>query len=248
MFNFFRSKHKDDSRLFFHTDVHSHLVPGIDDGSTNVEKSVELAERMHSWGLDRLIVTPHVTQDTFENTPDTITPPFNALKKAIEDKGLDIDISHSAEYRLDEFFIKQLECGNLRPMPNNYLLVECSYLQEPWDLDSILFNLMLKGYKPILAHPERYHYYHQHKERYERLHAGGTLFQVNLLSLAEHYGRDEKMIAEYLLEKNMIDFLGTDLHSRHHAAAIEEYLNSKSYRKHRRALEGRIMNDTAFKP
>lgn len=246
LFNFFRNNSSEPAKLFFHTDIHCHIVPGVDDGSPTLERSLELAGRMRGWGLSRIIATPHVTQDTFENTPEKLAEPFAALKTGIAEKGIDIDLSHSAEYRLDEFFVAQLEQGSIRPMPNNYILVENSYIQEPWDLDKLLFDLNIKGYRPILAHPERYVYYHDKKQRYHELHSRGTLFQVNVLSLAEHYGKAEKKVAEYLIENDLVDFLGTDLHSRHHAASIDKYLSSKDYRRHAKALENRILNDKAF--
>ncbi len=116
-------------------------------------------------------------------------------------------------------------------MPNNYLLVENSFIQEPWNLDQLLFDLKVKGYKPILAHPERYMYYYLKKDRYKTIHNTGTKLQINILSIAGHYGKDEKRIAFELIEKGLVDFIGTDLHNHRHADAIEEFLASKDYRK-----------------
>lgn len=245
MFNFFKSKQAA-PELFFKTDIHCHIIPGVDDGSQELTTSVELAERMRGWGLSRIIATPHVTQDTFENTPETLARPYDELKKALVEAEIDVELSHSAEYRIDEFFMSQIAAGNLRPMPNNYLLVENSFVQESWTLDNLLFELNIKGFKPILAHPERYLYYHERRNRYRELHDRGTLFQVNVLSLAELYGREEKRVAEYLIENDMVDFLGTDLHNHRHADVLDSYLTSKDYRRHRKALEGRLLNDKVF--
>ncbi len=207
-------------------------MPGVDDGSQDVNTSLELVERMQSWGIKRIIASPHVTQDTFENTPKTLAPAFDSLKKAAAERGLDIDLSHTAEYRIDEFFIEQLKAGNVIPYPGNYLLVENAFIQEPWSIDQTLFDIKLKGYKPILAHPERYFYYHGNKRnRYDELHNAGTLFQINMLSLAGYYGKEEKSVAEYLIGKGYVDFIGTDLHRHAHADAIEAYLSSKDYRR-----------------
>jgi tyrosine-protein phosphatase YwqE len=230
MFSLFKKK-IEKAELCFNTDIHCHIVPGIDDGSPDVTTSVELVERMKGWGINRIIASPHVTQEAFENTPEIIGQALAPLKSELETKGIDVELSHSAEYRIDEFFLSQLECGNIVPLPGNYLLVENSFLQEPWNLDKILFDLKVRGYKPILAHPERYYYYYNKRSRYDELHNVGTLFQINLLSLAGYYGREEKMIAEYLLEKGYVDFIGTDLHRHAHADAIEAYLLSKEYRK-----------------
>lgn len=100
-------------------------------------------------------------------------------------------------------FLAELEKGSIRPLPNNFLLVENPFVQEAWDLDNRLFDLNVKGYRPVLAHPERYTYYFPHPERYEQIHAAGTLFQVNLLSLAGYYGKEIKRVAEILVEKTL---------------------------------------------
>lgn len=243
MFNFFSKKPKDGGKLFFSTDIHSHVVPGIDDGSPSLERSVELVGKMKDWGLEKLIVTPHVTQDTFENTLEIISEAYGVLRSGLDDAGIEIETDYSAEYRIDEMFVEQLEAGQVRRLHGDFLLVENSYIQEPYNIDEILFQISMKGFRPILAHPERYIYYYEKTERYDELHGKGILFQVNLLSLAGYYGKEPKKIAEMLIEKGYVDFLGTDLHRRAHAEMIDKYLTTKDYRRHRESLEGRIMND-----
>ncbi|MDE6402210.1 MAG: hypothetical protein K2K86_00200, partial [Muribaculaceae bacterium] len=160
MFGLFK-KNNADVRLPFTTDVHCHLVPGIDDGSESVEESVELLQHMQQWGITRIIPTPHVTEDTFENTPATIDPAYGALVAGAAEAGIGIELMPpSAEYRLDSFFVEQLESGNVRPLGNSFLLVENNFSIEPWGLDNMLYDLSLRGYRPVLAHPERYIYYH----------------------------------------------------------------------------------------
>lgn len=246
MFNFFRKKNQEKPRMFFQTDIHCHLVPGIDDGQKTAEGAADLVAHEKSWGINRIICTPHITQDTFENTPETIVPAFEKLQAAVREAGVEINLDYSAEHRLDGFFIDQLEKGNIRPFPNNYLLVENSFVQEGWNLDQTLFDITLKGFRPILAHPERYLYYFDKPQRYVQLHSSGTLFQINLLSLAGYYGRNEKKIAEMLIEKDLVDFVGTDMHNHRHCEAIEAYIGSKDFSRHAAKLQGRILNDSAF--
>lgn len=246
MFSFLKKKSAEKPRLFFHTDIHCHLVPGIDDGQREPEGGADLVERQHSWGIDRIICTPHMTQDVFENTPQIIAEAFNRLKREVESRGTEVSLLWAAEHRLDPFFMEQLEKNEVCPYPGGYILVENSFIQEAWNLDQILFNLSVKGLRPILAHPERYTYWHEKPERYAQLHKAGTLFQVNLLSLARYYGKAEKKMAEYLIEHDMVDFLGTDMHNPRHADAIEAYLGTKDYRRHMQKLQGRILNDIAF--
>ncbi len=246
MFNIFSRRKATPEPLFFSTDIHCHIVPGIDDGSTDVATSVDLIRSMSSWGIKRIIATPHVTEDVFENSVETITPPFTELKQALSDAGIDVALEHSAEYRLDDLFKKQFAAGECKPYPNDFILVENSWIQEPWGLDETLFDIKVKRLSPILAHPERYLYYFDNRERLKKIHDDGTLFQINLLSLAGHYGKDQRRQAEWLIENELVDFIGSDLHNASHVEAIERYLASKDYRHDRERLDGRILNDRAF--
>lgn len=242
MFNFF-SKKRQPSKLWFSTDIHCHILPGIDDGSPDVDTSVELIERMQQWGVKRIFASPHVTYGTFENTPDTVATARESLQAELTARGNDLVLSNSAEYRIDDLFLKCVEDGVLMLLPGKRVLVENSFMQEPWNLDQLLFDLQVKGLSPILVHPERYSYYYGKKDRYKTIHDGGTLFQINLLSLAGYYGKEEKRMAEYLIENDMVDYIGSDLHRASHADAIDRYLASKDYERHRSALEHRIAND-----
>lgn len=243
MFNFF-SRKSDPAKLPFFTDIHCHVIPGVDDGSPDSSTSADLIERMKTWGISRIIASPHITEATFENTPEILDKALSELRDELNRRGIEIELSRSSENRIDDFFINQMEAGNITPLPNNYILVENSFVQEPWDIDKILFDLRIKGYFPILAHPERYRYYSvDNPGRYDALHRAGVSFQINVLSLAGHYGKQEKKTAEMLIEKGYVDFLGTDLHRHSHADSIEAYLTSRDAACHAKALAGHIKND-----
>lgn len=243
MFGIFQKKRKEALKLPFTTDIHCHLVPGVDDGSPDARTSAELVERMQRWGLKRIIASPHVTQYTFENTPDILDPALEELNEELRRRGNAMEVERSAEYRIDEFFLSQMEKKMLTPLPNSYLLIENSFMQEPWNLDQLIFDLQVRGFRPILAHPERYTYYYGKPARYKELHDAGLAFQINLLSLAGHYGKAEKKMAEKLLEDGLVDFIGTDLHNSRHADTIDEYLLSKDAEKHFKLLEDCVQND-----
>ncbi len=241
MFSFFRKKQE--AKLFYHTDVHCHLLPGVDHGAQSVEESLELIARQKAMGIDRIMFTSHVTENTFENTPETLKQGFDMLKAAVYENGIELDMHYSAEYRMDEYWIKQRDEGRLVALPGNFILLENSYQQELLMLDDIMFDIQLKGYRPILAHPERYPYYAMRHDRYRTLHNAGVKFQVNLLSLAGHYGIGPKQTAEWLIDNDFCDFLGSDMHGERHAAVIEEYLTTKDWRKIAKRLDGRLLND-----
>lgn len=242
MFSFF-NKPKTPANLPFSTDIHCHVIPGIDDGSPDTDTSVQLIERMSSWGIRRIFASPHVTQNTFENTPETIAPALASLKDALVKNGCAAELYNHAEYRLDDFSVSFFNNGNVMTLPGNYIMIENPFVSEAWFIDNTIFDLQVKGLNPILAHPERYSYYFKNRQRYHQLHAAGARFQINLLSLAGSYGKEQREIAEWLISENLVDFVGTDLHNFRHADQIDSYLLTKQARNHAASLEGRLLND-----
>ena len=230
LFNFFKRKEKPEpQKLFYTTDIHSHVLPGIDDGSPNTDVSIALLEAMKSWGIDSIVATPHIAEDSFENTPQSIKKAYDKLSVRMLDMAMDMNVKFSAEYRIDNRFRKMFEDDELIIMPNNYLLIENSFVQPPIDLKNIIYELQLRDLKPILAHPERYGYYQRKKEIYEELFESGCEFQINLLSLAGYYGDREKETALWLANKGYISFIGSDLHHFGHVEVINKFLRSKEY-------------------
>ena len=244
LFNFFKRKKKaEPQKLFYSTDIHSHVLPGIDDGAPNTNVSIALLEAMKSWGISSIVATPHIAEENFENTPQSIKNAYDKLNTRMLDLGVEMDVKFSAEYRIDNRFRKMVEEDNLIIMPNNYLLIENSFVQPPIDLKNIIYELQLKDIKPIIAHPERYGYYQRNKESYESLYNSGCEFQINLLSLAGYYGDREKETALWLANKGYVSFVGTDLHHFGHVEVINRFLSSKEYPSIAEKLASTIKNN-----
>jgi protein-tyrosine phosphatase len=199
-------------------DIHSHLLPGIDDGAKDLDASIALIEKMSSYGIKNFITTPHILGGVYPNTPAIIKSKLKEVKDELLKRNItDISIDAAAEYMMDAQFSAMLEKdAKLLTLKDNLVLVEMSYFSAPINLYEILFQLQLKGYKPVLAHPERYHFYHTDFKSYYKLKQAGCLFQLNLLSLTEHYGKDVKKISKTLLKENLYDFVGTDAHHQNH--------------------------------
>lgn len=242
LFDFF-FKPKAPQKLPFATDIHCHVVPGVDDGSPDAETSVELLSHMADWGFERIFASPHSTADHFENTPQTIAEPFTRLKEAAAGAGLQLGLEHHFEYRVDQFFIEQLKNDNIKPLPDDFILIENGFDQEPWGLENIIFELLSKGYRPVMAHPERYRYYRHNISRYAELHDKGLLFQINLLSLAGHYKGGERDVALRLLKQGMVSFIGTDVHHMGHVESIERYMQSSAFGKDIKLFDN-LLNDS----
>lgn len=217
MFSFFQKKYFLQDQLEGFVDIHNHILPGIDDGAANIEASVELISGFEKIGITRFISTPHVMNDYYPNTPKSIGNALVNVQEHLDSIGKDIKIKAAAEYMMDQAFLELLEKESLLCLTENLVLVEMSYFQPPINLNEILFKLQTAQYKPILAHPERYGFFHSRSlSKYEDLKSRGCLFQLNILSLTGHYGKNIQEIAFRLLENKMIDFLGTDAHQMRH--------------------------------
>lgn len=190
------------------TDWHSHILPGVDDGIKTMDDAIAVLEEYERLGFKKVWLTPHVMED-YPNKTEDLRQRFEELKK--EWKG-NVEISLASENMLDNLFEERLEKNDFLPIGNegNYLLVETSYFTPPFAMDEMLEGARKKGYNLILAHPERYRY--MEEKDYKRLKDEGILFQMNLLSLVGAYGEQAKRKAEWLLDNDMIDYLGTDVH------------------------------------
>lgn len=243
MFGKLFKRNKEQVQLFYNTDVHCHILPGVDHGSQSIEQSLEMLRAEAEMGIKRVILTSHVTAITFENTRETLTDAFLKLKDAVTDEGMDMELFLSAEYRMDEYFDKEYAADHLIPMPGNHILLENSFQQELMNLDELLFDMQVKGYRTILAHPERYPYYSRRHKRYEQLHNAGARFQINILSFTGYFGEEARESALWLVKNGLVDYLGTDMHNVKHAHIIMDYINSKEWKKMSRDLEATVKND-----
>lgn len=213
-------------------DIHSHLLPGIDDGAKDLNNSIELISKMRSYGIKNFITTPHVLGNVYANSSETIKTKLKLVKDELQKRNLnDISIHAAAEYMMDEQFSILLENNDILTLKDNFILVEMSYFSAPINVFDILFEIQLKGYKPILAHPERYNFYHNNFQTYYKLKQAGCLFQLNLLSLTEQYGKGVQKISEKLLDENMYDFVGTDTHHHNHLELLKKLGTEKNLKK-----------------
>ena len=220
-------------------DIHSHILPGIDDGSPNVETSLQLLRSLSDAGIRKFICTPHIISDMYRNTPETINGALAKLKKAIAQNGMQVDISAAAEYMLDDHFMELIRRKEpLLTLRKNYILTELSYSTSPNNLEQISFEIITSNYQPLMAHPERYPYYHKNYDAYHHLKELGFSLQVNLLSLTGYYGKQVAKAAKFILDNKLVDFVGTDLHHFNHLKILtdtksielfEKYLGDKVY-------------------
>jgi protein-tyrosine phosphatase len=242
MFKFFKKKEEPQAvpeSLPFTTDIHSHILPGIDDGSPDTATSLQLIQGLYDLGIRKCIATPHIIGDMYRNTPETINEALEKVIAFCADAEINMGISAAAEYMLDDYFMELLQKKEpLLTLYKNILLTEISYTSTPQNLGEITSAIIGEGYIPILAHPERYHYYQQNFDQYYKLKEMGFILQVNLLSITGYYGKRAEKAARFLLEKDLVSFVGTDLHHHQHLAAISDEKN--------RGIFNAYMSDKAF--
>lgn len=206
-----------------YVDLHSHLLPGIDDGAKTMEESINLIRGLHDLGFKKIITSPHIMSGGYNNTPEIILSGRDRVREAIRENNIDVKFDAWAEYYLDETIFPKIKEHKLLTMGDNYVLVELSYLQKSNNATSYFYTLITNGYKVILAHPERYPYYHGDSlAQYRSLKDQGIFFQLNIASLSGTYGKAVRATAEDMIDHNLIDFVATDLHNERHLNYIQE--------------------------
>ena len=208
-------------------DIHSHLLPGIDDGSKDFGMSVDLLSQLTDLRFSQFITTPHVTTGIWDNTRTGIESKLKETQENLNSGNHTFQLRAAAEYILDGPFMDLLHTKDLLTIKDNFVLVEMSYVNPPLQLFDLIFELQIAGYIPVLAHPERYGFYHNNFAEFNRLKNAGCKFQVNLLSTMGYYGPEVAECAEKLLKKGMIDFVGSDVHHQKHIDALSKRIITK---------------------
>lgn len=233
MLNLFKKKY--DPRPIFAplgTDMHCHLIPRVDDGSKCIEESIECLQTLQAVGFNKVIITPHFQYPRFPNDEDDIRHRYEEVKQQAKEQGVEIELRGiGGEYRIDSGFQARLDNPRFLKIGDKYVLVEFSLHQQMMGSDEMIFDLQMKGYDVILAHPERYPYMNINGMRMEQLKNQGVFFQINALSLGGFYGDDAKQRAYDMLERGWVEFMGTDTHNTMYAQALRDLSNNRKVEK-----------------
>jgi protein-tyrosine phosphatase len=226
MFNFFKKKElKKDTTLNYDSikvDMHSHVLPGIDDGAKTIQESIILIKKMMDLGIKKVIATPHIMADYYKNTAETIGVALDLLRSELKKQEIDLPVEAAAEHYFDETFEARIDDRKLMTMGDNYVLFEFSFLNRPLNDVAVIQKMIQLGYKPILAHPERYSY--MNMEQLTGLHNMGCNLQLNTISLTGYYGKDVRKKAEDIINNQLVDFISSDMHHVRHAEALRNAL------------------------
>lgn len=212
-------------------DMHSHLVPGIDDGVKTIEESLLILKEMADLGYRKIITTPHINFDYYPNTRDGILFGFEEVKNVLEKSDIQLEIDVAAEYYVDEHFYQLLNKKELMTFSGNNVLIEFPFVYEPMNVQNVLFDMQANGYQPILAHYERYLYWHNHADKLDQLKEWGTKVQLNLNSLSGHYTKDIKKQADFFVKSGKVDFVASDCHRIQHIHLMKKLTANPMFHK-----------------
>lgn len=225
------------------SDMHSHFIPGIDDGARTMKDTIELLKSMEDMGYKKVITTPHVMSDFFRNTTAIITTGLEQVRQAAKAEGIEMEIEAAAEYYFDYDLENKIKNERLLTFGPDYLLFEVSYMNAPDNLDAFIFQLQTSGYRPVLAHPERYPFWFtKNLENFEKLKDKGVLFQLNINALTGHYSIATKKVAEQMIDRGWYEFLGSDCHHMGHIEMMKKVRQEKGL--HKLIESGKLLNQT----
>ena len=212
-------------------DMHSHLIPGIDDGSRSMDETIAMLAKFESLGYKKIITTPHIMQEVYPNTSEIINQGLKQVQETAKSLGLSIEIEAAAEYYFDDHLIELIKHKDILSFGQNYVLVEFSFHTPPIFEDQLFFEMQMAKYKPVLAHFERYPYFHDSLDKAKEYREKGVNIQINLNSLTGHYGPQVRKQAEKLIDANLVDFVGSDCHRMQHLMMLEEHLSNSYFHK-----------------
>ncbi len=228
--------------LPFKVDLHSHLLPGLDDGVKSIEETIYILKSLRTLGYEKVITTPHVMSDHYPNSDEQILIRLNEVNQRLKRHNLGIQLEAAAEYYLDEQFVSRIQNGEkVLTFHDNYLLFETAFINKPAFLEDAVFMMNTNGYQPVLAHPERYVYLLSNRNLIEKLKSMNVLFQINLLSLFGYYSNEVKKSAQFLLKLNAVDLIGTDCHS---ALQADEIVNFAGKRRNNPLFRIKVENQS----
>lgn len=222
------------------TDIHSHLIPGIDDGSPDLATTISLVQQMQKLGFSKLITTPHIMSDFYKNTSQIILQGLADVRAELKLRNIYMQIEASAEYYVDYDFEQKIGKEELLTFGDNYILIEFSFLEPPRKMFETIYKLQMHEYKVVLAHPERYPFFE--KDEYKELKEKNVFFQLNSLSLIGYYSKKVQEKSSYLIDSGYINFLGTDCHNLKHSNLYESCQTERLW--HELVASKSLLNNT----
>lgn len=240
-------------------DIHSHIIYDIDDGCSSKIESINVIKKLKALGFSDIILTPHYIKATeYTAINSEKKEKYNILKEELVKNNINVNLYLGNEVYINDE-INELVLGKKIYTINKsrYILIEFSLYNEIKNIEDCLYELKLKGYIPIIAHPERYSYFQKDYNKVNELYESGVLFQCNYASIIGTYGKDAMKLVTYLLKNNMVSFMGTDIHKEKSsfydnfdkiikkikALVSEEYFNNITHNNALKVINDEIIED-----
>ncbi|WP_173918688.1 tyrosine-protein phosphatase [Halobacillus sp. Marseille-Q1614] len=195
-------------------DIHSHILPGIDDGPQSMEDSIELAKAAVEQGIDTIVATPHHNNGSYNNYRSDILLQVKALNEQLKLRRIDLSVLPGQETRIYGEMVEGIHKGEILAINNTtpYVFVELPRDHVPQYIHTLIFNMQVEGYQPIIVHPERNEQIQENPNLLYTLVKNGAFSQVTAGSLCGKFGRDAKKIAHQLIDHNLTHVLASDVH------------------------------------
>lgn len=194
-------------------DIHSHILPGIDDGSRHIDETTDMLKEAEQVGFKGIITTPHYFEGYYDVDEATREQIISNVKAKMVAQRINVDLYIGNEIYITEDTMDNVKAKRASSLNNSkYVLVEFDLNVKPMNMLNMIFKILKEKYVPILAHPERYRFVQKDPTMLHELATNGVLLQCNYGSFVGVYGRKAEIIAKKLLKNDMISFLGTDTH------------------------------------
>lgn len=207
------------------TDLHSHIIYGVDDGSSSLEESIEILKKLKQVGFDNVIMTPHyIDGSNYSSENVEKLEKLEILRQEVKKHNIDINLYLGNEVFINDHIADGIKNGSIYPLNNTeYVLFELPFHNRIISLYDIIFEMKVQGYIPVLAHPERYVYFQDNYDLVDELREEGLLFQCNFASILGYYGKGSQKLLKYMLKKGYVDFFGTDIHHANKAYTTDNF-------------------------
>lgn len=196
-------------------DLHSHILPRVDDGAETLKESIEMARAAVEDGITEIVATPHHKTTRFDNYKSEILPKVNELNEALAKENIPLTVLPGQETRVYGDFVEDLQNGEILTINEhtNYVLVEFPHERVPWFSKQLLYDLQMAGYRPIIVHPERNEQLMKEPDLLYEFVSNGAFTQLTAGSLCGHYGKELEKFSYDLIDANLIHLISCDAHN-----------------------------------
>jgi protein-tyrosine phosphatase len=209
-------------------DIHSHILPGIDDGAKTIEDSIDMAEKAVSEGIHTIIATPHHMNGKYDNTKSDILPLVSELNERFKQENINLEVLPGQECRIYGEILEDYQKGEILTLnqDSTYLFIEFPSSSVPRYAERLLYDIQVEGLTPVIVHPERNAELIERQDKLYKLVKNGAATQVTASSLVGYFGKNIQKFSQQIIEANLAHFIASDAHNiNNRTFKMEEAMN-----------------------